>query len=175
MNGAHRRRPNRHFNGRIEKRLPTLVPVYLASLEEPRSRERTLTENVSPHGARVISQRFWQSGEESLITPLTGEFRQVGRVDCGLPTHITSHRSESRASSKKTSSTSCPRFSPKLPRNLNPSSDLSTIRHGNIFWTPLNVMTRLAPFFVTIRLDRRRPWIGELGIDLPFAPVYGLR
>src|SRR5205809_3033268 len=70
----------RHFNGRIEKRLPTLVPVYLASLGEPRSRERTLTENVSPHGARVISQRFWQSGEESLITPLTGEFRQVGRV-----------------------------------------------------------------------------------------------
>ncbi len=67
MNGA------RHFNGRIEKRLPTLVPVYLASLEEPRSRERTLTENVSPHGARVISQRF-------------GEFRQVGRVIYCLPT-----------------------------------------------------------------------------------------
>ncbi len=86
MNGAHRRRPNRLFNGRIEKRLPILVPVYLASLEEPRSRERTLTENVSPHGARVISQRFWQSGEESLITPLTGEFRQVGRVIYCLPT-----------------------------------------------------------------------------------------
>ena len=76
----------RHFDGRIEKRLPTLVPVYLASVEEPRSRERTLTENVSPHGARVISQRFWQSGEESLITPLTGEFRQVGRVIYCLPT-----------------------------------------------------------------------------------------
>ena len=73
------------MNGRIEKRLPTSVPVYLASLEEPRSRERTLTENVSPHGARVISQRFWQSGEESLITPLTGEFRQVGRVIYCLP------------------------------------------------------------------------------------------
>ena len=57
MNGAHCRRPNnRHFDGRIEKRLPTLVPVYLASLEEPRARERTLTENVSPHGARVISK-----------------------------------------------------------------------------------------------------------------------
>src|SRR5216684_3136101 len=86
MNGAHSRRPNRLFNGRIEKRFPTSVPVYLASLEEPRSRERTLTENVSPHGARVISQRFWQSGEESLITPLTGEFRQVGRVIYCLPT-----------------------------------------------------------------------------------------
>ena len=75
-----------HFDGRIEKRLPTSVPVYLASLDEARSRERTLTESVSPHGARVISQRFWQSGEESLITPLTGEFRQVGRVIYCLPT-----------------------------------------------------------------------------------------
>jgi len=86
MNGAHRRRSNnRYLDGRIEKRLPTSVPVYLASLEEPRSRERTLTENVSPHGVRVISQRLWQSGEESLITPLTGEFPQVGRVIYCLP------------------------------------------------------------------------------------------
>src|SRR5437773_11955177 len=75
----------RHFNGRIEKRLPTLVPVYLASLGEPRSRKRTRTENVSAHGARVISQRFWQSGEESLITPLRGEFPRVGRVIYCLP------------------------------------------------------------------------------------------
>src|SRR6267378_2611603 len=81
MNGSAHRRPNqRLFDGRIEKRLPIAVPVYLASLEEPRARERTLTENVSPHGARVISKRSWQSGEESLITPLTGEFPQVGRV-----------------------------------------------------------------------------------------------
>ncbi len=65
------------MNGRIEKRLPTSVPVYLASVEEPRSRERTLTENVSPHGARVISQRFWQSGEESLITPLVCQLRGI--------------------------------------------------------------------------------------------------
>ncbi len=81
MNGGHRRRPDKRlFDGRIEKRLPTSVPVYLASLGEPRARERTLTENVSPHGARVISKRPWQSGEESLITPLAGEFPQVGRV-----------------------------------------------------------------------------------------------
>ncbi len=86
MNGAHRRRPNnRHFDGRIEKRLPTPVPVYLASLDEPRARERTLTENVSPHGARVVSKRSWRSGEESLVTFLTGEFLQVGRVIYCVP------------------------------------------------------------------------------------------
>jgi hypothetical protein len=68
------------MNGRIEKRLPTSVPVYLAALEEPRARERTLTENVSPHGVRVISQRSWRSGEESLVTFLTGDSPQEGKV-----------------------------------------------------------------------------------------------
>ena len=86
MNSVYRRRPNnRLFDGRIEKRLATSVPVYLAPMKEPRARERTLTENVSPHGARVISERPWPSGEESLITPLTEEFPQVGRVIYCLP------------------------------------------------------------------------------------------
>ena len=51
--------------------------------------------------------------------------------DPALPTQITSHRTESTGSSS-TSSTSCPRLSLKLPRNLNPSCDLSTMRHGSI-------------------------------------------
>ena len=75
MNGsAHRQRSNNNrkpFDGRLEKRLTMSVPVYLASLGETRARERTVTENVSPHGARVIS-RSWRSGEEALIAPLTG-------------------------------------------------------------------------------------------------------
>ncbi len=83
---ARGRRPNqRLFDGRLEKRLATSVPVYLASLADPRDRERTVTENVSPHGARVISKRSWRSGEKVLITPLTGEFPQVGRVIYCLP------------------------------------------------------------------------------------------
>ena len=75
----------RLFDLRIEKRVPTSVPVYLASLEDPRARERTLTENVSAHGARVISKRSWRTGEESLITPLGGGFVEVGRVIYCLP------------------------------------------------------------------------------------------
>ena len=83
---AQRRRPNKRlFDGRVEKRVRTSVPVYLVSLEDSRTRERTLTENVSPHGVRVISKRSWRSGEESLITPLTGEFPQVGKVIYCLP------------------------------------------------------------------------------------------
>jgi len=87
MKGSSRRkRPSeRAFFCRIEKRLPTLVAVYLAALEQPRARERTITENVSPHGARVISKRSWRPGEESLITPITGEISHVGRVIYCLP------------------------------------------------------------------------------------------
>jgi hypothetical protein len=70
----------RLFDGRIEKRLPASVPVYLSSLREPRSGERTTTENVSPHGARTTSKRFWRFGEGALIAPLTGEFTRLGRV-----------------------------------------------------------------------------------------------
>src|SRR5712664_1752875 len=73
------------FDGRNEKRLSMSVPVYLKAMTEPCSRERTTTENVSPHGARAISKRSWRSGEETLITPLTGEFPQVGRVIYCLP------------------------------------------------------------------------------------------
>jgi hypothetical protein len=80
-----RKRNQRLFHGRIEKRLPASVPVYLTSLEEPRSRERTLAENVSPHGVRLISKRSWRPGEESLITPLTGDFPRVGTVIYCVP------------------------------------------------------------------------------------------
>jgi hypothetical protein len=72
---------NRRFStGRFEKRLPASVPIYFASLEDPRTSERTRTENVSYHGARVISQRSWQSGTESIVAPMTGETPRVGRV-----------------------------------------------------------------------------------------------
>jgi hypothetical protein len=79
MRGSGYKRPDQRLF-RIEKRLPALIPVYLGSLEDPRAPERTLTENVSPHGARVVSKRYWQSDEESLVTTLTGEVPHVGRV-----------------------------------------------------------------------------------------------
>jgi hypothetical protein len=80
-----RKRDQRLYNGRIEKRFPTAVPVYLASMREPRARERTLAENVSAHGARLISKRSWRPGEESLVTPLAEESPQVARVIYCLP------------------------------------------------------------------------------------------
>ncbi len=59
-----------HLDGRIEKRVPMAVPLYLVSLTDPRAAERVLTENVSSHGARVITKQRWQPGEQQRITPL---------------------------------------------------------------------------------------------------------
>ena len=79
------RRPTRLFDSRTEKRQSMSVPVYLGALEDPRPPEHTVTENVSPHGARVLSKRPWQPGEESIVTPLSGEFSLIARVIYCLP------------------------------------------------------------------------------------------
>ena len=68
------------FDGRIEKRSPTVVPVYLATTQGPRFSEKIFTRNVSPHGARLVSKRLWQPGEEPVLTPPAGEFPQPVRV-----------------------------------------------------------------------------------------------
>jgi hypothetical protein len=68
------------FDARIERREPLPVQIDLANLEEPRAREHTVTEDVSPHGARVLTKRCWQPGEIPLVTPLMGEFPKHARV-----------------------------------------------------------------------------------------------
>src|SRR5260370_15590069 len=68
------------FDGRIEKRSPTVVPVYLATTQGPRFSERIFTRNVSPHGARLVTKRLLHPREEPLIAPLTGDFPQQARV-----------------------------------------------------------------------------------------------
>ena len=73
------------FDARVEKRDPLPVQVYLASLEEPRARERTVTEDVSPHGARVFTKRYWQPGEVPLLTPLLGAFPKHAQVVYCVP------------------------------------------------------------------------------------------
>ncbi len=65
---------------RVEKRVPAEVPVYLASLREPRPAEKTRTENVSPHGARVVTKRPWQPNEEPLFTSPAGAVQLPVRV-----------------------------------------------------------------------------------------------
>jgi hypothetical protein len=68
--------------GRMEKRLPIAIVVRLArALDEPANgAELTYTDNVSAHGARVISRRAWQSGDVVQITSLKDETTISGKV-----------------------------------------------------------------------------------------------
>jgi hypothetical protein len=42
--------------------------------------EKTYTDNVSPHGARVFSRCSWQPGEQLQVTTLTEESSMRGEV-----------------------------------------------------------------------------------------------
>lgn len=67
-------------DGRMEKRVAVKIPVHLVSGEDSFLTETATTVNISRHGARVITSRRWQLGEELGITSLSGEFRRQGRV-----------------------------------------------------------------------------------------------
>ena len=70
------------ISGRNERRLPIVVVVNLLRVngvgdEKP---ERTYTDNISPHGARVHTARTWQVGEQAEIIPVKGEAPVRGEV-----------------------------------------------------------------------------------------------
>ena len=57
--------------GRIERRLPIIVVVRLAPLiSSSADGEKTFTDNISPHGARIFSKQAWQAGDMVRVTPL---------------------------------------------------------------------------------------------------------
>jgi hypothetical protein len=59
----------RGLSGRMEKRVPIIVVVHLAPAQDPvNAAELTYTENLSAHGACVISKRAWQPGEQVQVT-----------------------------------------------------------------------------------------------------------
>ena len=79
---------NNCLAGRKERRLPVVVVVNLAPLENlaplgpvnAERHERTYTDNISEHGARVRSTYTWQLGEQVEITPASGETPVRGEV-----------------------------------------------------------------------------------------------
>ena len=42
--------------------------------------EKVLTENVSPHGARVVTKRRWRPGEQLWIVPLSDQSKSPAKV-----------------------------------------------------------------------------------------------
>jgi hypothetical protein len=68
--------------GRVEKRLPIAIVVRLAPAQHQSANgaEMTYTDNVSVHGARVVSTRSWQAGDMAQVTSLKDEITLSGKV-----------------------------------------------------------------------------------------------
>lgn len=56
------------------------VVVDLSSLDIRRSAQDGITENVSVHGARVVTSRPWQEDDRLIVRSLLGNFRSRARV-----------------------------------------------------------------------------------------------
>ena len=66
--------------GRFEKRIARAVTVEIRPEDEGMPRARTLTENVSPHGARVLMGRQWRPGQQVMVISPKEGVRALGQV-----------------------------------------------------------------------------------------------
>jgi len=65
---------------RVEQRIPLSVRVDLCSLDIRHPAQQALTENVSTHGARVVSNIPWKLNARLNVWALPGDFRARARV-----------------------------------------------------------------------------------------------
>ena len=65
---------------RLEDRIPLTVRVDLCSLNVRQRVQEALTQNVSTHGARVVSSRPWKRDERLNLHSFPGDFRARARV-----------------------------------------------------------------------------------------------
>lgn len=66
--------------GRLDKRFDVAVPVLLASLQTPGLSEKTVTQNVSVHGVRVLTHRPFNREERFLVNSVGSHLRTQARV-----------------------------------------------------------------------------------------------
>lgn len=66
----------------MEKRTPIAIVVRLTHAQDQQASEAelTYTDNVSAHGARVVSSSSWQIGEVAQVTSLKDEITISGKV-----------------------------------------------------------------------------------------------
>lgn len=70
-------------NGRSEKRIARTLTVEVCLQDEARLNERTMTENVSAHGARVVMEQKLQPGQRVLVSlPKEGVRAQARIIYC---------------------------------------------------------------------------------------------
>src|SRR5258706_4261933 len=61
-------------DARSEARISAMEPVQLSSLDQPSITEPTRTQDISSHGARVMTQRIWAPESRLLIRSLRSSF-----------------------------------------------------------------------------------------------------
>jgi hypothetical protein len=66
--------------GRYEKRTARTVTVELLRLDESRLNKRAVTENVSPRGARVVTELICAPGKHVLVTAPEEGVKSLARV-----------------------------------------------------------------------------------------------
>lgn len=72
--------PKNFTVSRRETRIPMEVGVHISGHAVLPGTETTFTENVSLHGARVLSARRWKINDRLTIATLPGSFRSTARV-----------------------------------------------------------------------------------------------
>jgi hypothetical protein len=66
--------------GRTEKRIARAVTIEIRPEDEGMPEERTLTENVSAHGARVLMDREWRPGQQVMVISPREGVRARGQI-----------------------------------------------------------------------------------------------
>jgi hypothetical protein len=72
--------PMHALNGRYEKRTPRAVTVELLRLDESQLNVRTVTENVSPRGARIVTDWNYAPGKHVVVTAPEEGVKSLARV-----------------------------------------------------------------------------------------------
>ena len=71
--------------GRCETRIVTVVPVYVSRSDQLAPVETGFTENISGHGARVLTRGQWRLGDQVVISSRRGSLQSQGRVVYSQP------------------------------------------------------------------------------------------
>ncbi|MGC1523103.1 MAG: PilZ domain-containing protein, partial [Steroidobacteraceae bacterium] len=66
--------------GRTEPRMATNTVANLQAAEEPLISETVIFENLSEHGARIITRRRWPAGQQVIISDALVSFRTTAEV-----------------------------------------------------------------------------------------------
>jgi hypothetical protein len=68
------------LSGRYEKRTPRAVPIDVLRLDESQLNVRTVTENVSPRGVRIVTDWNCAPGKHLLLTAPEEGVKSLARV-----------------------------------------------------------------------------------------------